>query len=242
RLVAACRRPAWRTGLVVACAALLALGCVEPELVEEDPAVDDELPDTADPVVVDTGPVRDQIVALTEVLDHTDLLLASVVETTTLAEAHDAGRAALAELVEDEALNPGRQARDLPLLPSESPDRATTPERPALLVTALGTGQDHASALATEFSATLADVIAGDLGSWQRDAEGMIATARAVAQPSAPLDQLESDVLTLPGEGLRATAWIMILVQAPDLDRAVEAAERARAHVGLMRTALEELP
>ncbi len=231
----------WRAAFVVACAALLTVGCLEPELVEEDPAAQGELPEIAEPAVVDTGPLRDQLEAMAEVLDHADGLLASVGGADTLTDAHDAGRAVLAELVEDEILNPGRRARALPLLPAETPDRATTPDRPALLLTALAATQEHPSDLAADLASALADVVAGDLGGWQRDAEGMIATARAVAQPAAPLDQLEPDVLTLPGEGLRAIAWTMVLVQAPDLDRAAEAADRARAHVGLMRNSLEEI-
>lgn len=82
------------------------------------------------------------------------------------------------------------------------------------------------------------DLVAGDLGAWQRDADGMVAMARDTATAAA--QDTEEAVFELPGEATRALAWTLLAHGARDLERAREYAARGATHLDVAVTALDE--
>lgn len=215
--------------------ATVTAGCVEPSLVEADEAVAAELPELGEDLSVDPGPAREQISALSDLLNQIDEVLATAQEAGDAASARAAGAAALDLMVTRD------DSTESALLPHVSEDRATTSDNPAVMVTALSAAGETGGSVGTDLRAIVADSLAGDLGAWQRDAAGMVAWAREVADPRLPLDTLEANVLELPGEGLRALTWTLLLVDATDVDQAQAYALRARAHVGLLSGALDSI-
>lgn len=83
------------------------------------------------------------------------------------------------------------------------------------------------------------DLVAGDLGAWQRDADGMVAMARDTT--TVPAQDTEQAVFELPGEATRALAWALLADDARDLERAREYAARGATHLDVAVTALDEL-
>lgn len=219
------------------CATALALvgGCVEPGLVDIDEPDVVEAPEIVERPPLELGPLRDEVRALRDNLHALDAALERAEGSTSVTETREAAAEALALLVTSD--DGSRQA----LLPHESTDRTVTPESPALLVTALGAAGDVGGPAGTALREVVADGIAGDLGGWQRDAAGMVAWARDVADPRSPLDTLQATILDLPGDGLRALAWTLLLADANEPGVAHEYAQRARAHVGLMLEALDRI-
>ncbi|MEX2324655.1 MAG: hypothetical protein WD576_02805 [Nitriliruptoraceae bacterium] len=230
-----CRRHVSVVALIAVLTIML-IGCLEPELVDEAPTTGGDLPDTADHVPVDDGQLRTELRQLHDTLDALDELYDTVQNAPSAATARSAGLDALARLVD---LHDTRLEAQPPLLPAVTADRAETPQRPAQLLTLLTTAQDTGGPLAREVVAALSDTVAGDLGGWLRDAEGMVEMTRTVAMSSDSIEDLEPAVIALAGEATRALAWTFVIAEAADTDRATAAAERAQAHIGLIRTALE---
>jgi hypothetical protein len=85
------------------------------------------------------------------------------------------------------------------------------------------------------------DLVAGDLGAWQRDADGMVAMVEATVSPGTSLEETERAVFELPGETTRALAWALLADQAGDLERAREYAERGATHLDVAVSAIDEL-
>jgi len=214
---------------------VLVAGCAEPSLIETDEAIMGELPELGEDLSVDLGPAREQIAALSDLLHQIDEALATAQDSGDATSARAAGATALDLLVTRD------DSTESALLPHVSEDRATTSENPAVMFTALSAAGETGGSVGTDLRAIIADSLAGDLGAWQRDAAGMVAWAREVADPSLPLDTLESNVLELPGEGLRALTWTLLLVDATDVELAQAYALRARAHIGLVSGALDSI-
>jgi hypothetical protein len=85
------------------------------------------------------------------------------------------------------------------------------------------------------------DLVAGDLGAWQRDADGMVAMVETVAAPGGALEETEQAVFELPGETTRALAWALLADATSDLERAREYAERGATHIDVAVSAIDEL-
>jgi hypothetical protein len=234
-------------GMLVASALVATAACVEPELVEEPPASDEALPEIAEAPPTDDSALRVQVERLSTALDGLDAALADAEAAADLGVAQAAGAVALGVLIgTDDPEDPDADASTAvgvtpPLLPSRTPDRAVDAQE-ATLIDAVTAARDAGGALGRELSSLLADAVAGDLGAWQRDPEGMIALARDTGDASRPIGDLEQAVLDLPGDATRTLAWVFVLVDADDVGISRQAAERARAHVGLMRAGLAELP
>ena len=85
------------------------------------------------------------------------------------------------------------------------------------------------------------DLVAGDLGAWQRDADGMVAMVEATVTPGASLEETEAAVFELPGETTRALAWALLADDTGELERAREYAERGATHLDVTVSAIDEL-
>lgn len=224
--------------------ALFTGACLEPELVEEDAPAQGELPEIADERPADLSALAAELEALHASLTRIDGQLAAAADAEDVEEARAAGTAAIAALVDDPDLAGDLDIPGPSLLPGTTIDRSLTPESPAILITALAAAQEAGGELGRDATEVLAGPIAGDLGGWQRDAEGMVAQAADVAASglsAADLGQLEQAVLDLVGEGPRALAWAFVVAGADNLELAVAAAERGRAHIGLMIDAVDDV-
>ena len=85
------------------------------------------------------------------------------------------------------------------------------------------------------------DLVAGDLGAWQRDADGMVAMVESTITPGASLEETEAAVFELPGETTRALAWALLADETDDLERARQYAERGVTHLDVTVSAIDEL-
>lgn len=228
--------------LAAACvAALLAAACLEPELIDDEDGPVGELPDFADETPVDHTGLIAEIDLLVAVVERADEHLTQAQDTDDITEAHRAALRALAELVDDDVLTDGERPASRALLPAETIDRAVTPVDPPVLISALAEAQETGGSLGRTVTDLLAETVGGDLGAWQRDAEGMVASARSAAETDAAIGDLERVILELPGEGLRAVAWTLVAADARDPERIDAAAERAQTHLQLIRDAFSEL-
>lgn len=215
-------------------AALLATGCVEPRLAPDDAAPPAAIPDPSTTVPPADDAVRERATTLAQHLDRLHSVLDDATSATDLASARSAGDAAHALLLIGTSAAP-------PLLPADVPDRATTPDNPAVLLTVLAEARAVSSTFATEVEAIVADQFAGDLGAWQRDPPGMVGLATDTAASTNDLGALETAILALPGDATRTLAWVEVVRSADDLSIAHGAAERAQTHVELVLAALAEL-
>jgi hypothetical protein len=230
------QRPAITAGSTLALAGLLLgllAGCAEPALLDEEEAP------TAVPEEAVPDPDRDALVAqlaelvgsVTAARDH--LLAAATADELTAARRH--GDAAVAQLLADGH----RSSSPAPLLPADTPDRGASPTQPDVLTSALTAAREAGGTLGERVTAVLRDPVAGDLGAWSRDAAGVVAQVRAVADPATPLETLDAEVLELNGDALRALAWALLTADASDPDLARAYAERGAVHLDLILEAVE---
>lgn len=229
----------WRSGLVAGLAGVAALSaaCAEPDPIDPEPetgVVEDpiEEPDEREALM-------DDVDVLHQVLQQIEEALHDVQDADALEAAHRAADAALAHLLVDGA--GGSSDDEGALLPSETVERTQSVSAPDLLSATMAQAQDTGGELGRDVADVLRDPIAGDLGAWQRDAAGMVALAENVAGSSSDLGALEPAILELEGEGTRALAWTFAARDADDLEFAQAAAERALAHVQVMRLAVEDV-
>jgi hypothetical protein len=220
------------TGLV-----WLAAACAEPDPIDPEPetsVVEDpiEEPDEREALL-------DELDVLHQVLQRIEDTLIDVQEAESLESAHRAAEQALAHLLVNGETD-GSDDEDA-LLPSETIERTQSVSAPDLLSATMAQAQDTGGRLGRDVADVLRDPIAGDLGAWQRDAAGMVALAENVAGSSTELEALEPAILELEGEGTRALAWTFAARDADDLEFAHAAAERALAHVQVMRLAIEDV-
>jgi hypothetical protein len=226
------------TSTAAALLVTLLLGCTEPGLQEapEESEVGDAIPEPA------AAPQRDE-----EVLDALEALtlavtavredLAAVMDASDADRARAAATAALDGLLADGTGTSG----GLPLLPSTEIDRATSGGARDLLTGTLTVARASGGPLARATVDVLSDPIAGDLGSWERDPAGVIATVEATIAGSDDLDELDRAVLSLPGDATRALAWTLLASRAPGAAEARTYADRASAHLSIVLTALSQL-
>ncbi|MEX0869013.1 MAG: hypothetical protein WD011_05010 [Nitriliruptoraceae bacterium] len=222
------------SGLAIAIAAVSLVACVEPELAPDD-ADDGGAPETTVDVPPSDDELRLQVGVLVEQLTTLRATLDDVAAIDDVSDARAAGDIARVLLID------GDRGGEPPLLPNDAADRASTPDNPAVLLSVLAEARATSSAFAEDVEAVVADQIAGDLGAWQRDPQGMVQLASTTAASADNIAALETAILALAGEGTRTLAWVEVLRSAPDLATAHAAAERAATHVELILDALEEL-
>lgn len=216
-------------------------GITEPLEVQDPDAADEDLRLELDRLAETVTTARDHLLAATEATSVEDTraagAAAAVLLVDTTVDAAAAGDAPELETADDDLTEP-----QLPpsLFPADDPDRGDAGQRRDHLTTALAASRD-AGELGRAATDVLREVVAGDLGAWQRDAAGMAAFIRATADPDAGLDVLEARILELPGEGTRAVAWALLTAEADDLTAARQYAERGVAHLDVVLAALDEL-
>jgi hypothetical protein len=198
---------------VLAVVALFLVACTTPELLPDEPEPG-EAPiarTVPDPTVVAMGEAFEDLVAtVTEAHDR----LARAVEATAVGPARAAAQDALAQLVVDPPVSGGAAPVGHPLFPSVTLERGELEDAEDQL-TITATAARDAGTQGGQVLAVLRDPVAGDLGSWQRDPEGvLLAVAEAIRARN--LDQLDHDVMELPGIGTRAIAWAQLAAGAGD--------------------------
>lgn len=223
-----------RAALALAVLAVLA-ACADPVDEERDEGVAAQ-----DPLGAEApDPAREALI--TDVQELGELLSTSRDRLAAAGEADEpaAARAAADEAVELLIGDPGEGPAAL--FPVETPERGAGRTRSdqftSVLTMARELGGDDGRAV-TEF---LRDLVAGDLGSWQRDADGMVAMVESAARPGPSLEETEAAILELPGEVTRALGWAMLTRDADDLEDARAYAERGTAHLDLVVDGLAEL-
>lgn len=126
-----------------------------------------------------------------------------------------------------------------PLFPGPLSSREETIDYGDALTRTLTAARESGGELGVRISQVLSDPIAGDLGIWQRDAEGLLDAVDEAARSSS-VAEAEVAVLELPGEGTRALAYALLAARAED-DADVRAyAERAIAHLDVVLRAIDD--
>jgi hypothetical protein len=231
------RRDRLTATLAAAAVVLTGVGCTEPVLqdVEEGEPAEDPTPDPSEP---DREALTDDLGELSALLEQVRTELARAADATAPAEARAAGAAARALLIDDPTRPSGAAAA---LFPSVSADRGAVDDRTDLFTRLLTAAREAGGTLGGATLELLRDPLAGDLGAWEQDPEGLLAGIQAVARPGVPLDELDVEVLGLDGDGARAIAWVLLLEDTPDLELAAAYAERADLHTELVLMATDSL-
>jgi hypothetical protein len=239
-------RAAWRAraAAVVTGGAVALSGCSLPTTEAPGTATDP----TEAPVASETpDPARDALIA------EIDRLRASVaaardafagaVDAGGTAESRRAAESSLALLVAPADLAPDDLGDEevRPLFPAASGDR-TSPEDAADQLTAtLTAARDAGGSLGNQVVDLLRDPVAGDLGAWQRDAAGVLASIDATVASATTLEEQEAAVAELPGLGTRAIAWARLTADASSPDDAHAFAERGVAHLDVILVTLDRV-
>lgn len=126
-----------------------------------------------------------------------------------------------------------------PLLPGPATSRQETIDYgdsfTETLTVARNIGEDGSAVLGL-----LRDAVAGDLGIWQRDAEGMLDQIDQVSRTRGDVAAVEAAVIELAGEGSRALAYALRASRS-DGDERRTYADRALAHLGIISSSIDEL-
>jgi hypothetical protein len=218
--------------LVVGIVVVLGVGCTEPELQEVTPPAED-----AEDVLAAQAPdpVRDELLVSLDTLAAT--VAAAQAELDAAASSEDAATArrsaaaALALLLDD----PDTRASTTPaLFPARTTEREEAAAVDDLLNVTLTAAREAGGSLGRATVAVLREPVAGDLGAWERDAEGVIASASTVVRDARDVEAVAEDVLALPADGLRALAWTLLATETRDAAVTRAAAERGSAHLGVV--------
>ncbi|GGI07642.1 hypothetical protein [Egicoccus halophilus] len=221
-------------------AALLAagsFGCAEPDLPEQPSADGAEAPD-AEPA---PSPQREELVAATD-----DLLRSLTRARDLLHEASEASQVGAARAAAGQALaylidGAGRGEVDsAPVFPATTvEERGGGGEVDDALTLTLTSANDAGGTVGREVAEALRDPLAGDLGAWQRDPAGVLATVEQSVRDTDTVEATERAVFELAGEGTRAIAWTLLAAEARSVDDVTQYAERAAAHLEVAQTAIE---
>lgn len=213
------------------------VGCSAPELSAPPP---DMVPDTEDDLTSDVpDPARDELVdllaQLSATVDQAQVELGAATEADDLVATRRHADAALALLLDDPATTSGDGR---PLFPAVSTERATSGDEDDLLTSALSLARQVEGPLGRDVVETLRDPVAGDLGAWERDAEGVIEDLRGLTAGVTSIEDATSSIPEVPGDGTRALAWTLLAASSPDPALASAAAEWAQGHLGVVVVAL----
>lgn len=158
---------------------------------------------------------------------------------SSLDAARSAGRDALAQLLVEPPVAGGAAPEGRPLFPSETEDRGTDGAEDQLTMTTAAARD--AGAAGGPVLSLLRDPVAGDLGSWQRDPEGVLGMVDDAIAATGGIEALELAVQELPGVGTRAVAWAWLTTRAVTLDDATAYAERGAAHLEVVLATLDTI-
>jgi hypothetical protein len=127
------------------------------------------------------------------------------------------------------------------LFPVETLDRGSVSERDDLMSRTLTAAREAGGDDGRAVTESVRDLLAGDLGGWQRDAEGMVSWVDETAVTRDSLDDTEREILELPGGGTQALAYVLLIGRTSSLERAQAYAERGAAHLEVARSLLADL-
>jgi hypothetical protein len=224
-----------RRALTLALLAVLAAGCLDP--LDDDSGAQgapsaplgSEMPDPAAALLAEEV---DELVAL---------LAGTLEELRSAAEAGDLGSAQAAAARAEQRLIGDPEEGGTVLFPVETLDRGELSDREDLLTRTLTASREAAGDDGRDVTEGVRDLLAGDLGGWQRDPDGMVAMADDAAVPRDSLEEVERAVFELPGGGTQALAYVLLISRTSSLERAQAYAERASAHLEVARSGLADL-
>lgn len=220
--------------------AFLAASCAEPDLAESAPPESDSDDVLSEPAL---DPARDTLIESLATLTDTLARAQAALETAADADgsatgARTAADAALELLLDD----PDRPSSDQPsLFPARTTERDEPADRDDLLSTTLTAAREAGGPLGRGTVEVLREPVGGDLGAWEQDAEGVVATASAAVQGARDTDAVAEEVLALPADGLRALAWTLLATRSEDPTVTRDAADRASAHLAVVLIGLDLL-
>jgi ribosomal protein L11 methyltransferase len=219
------------TALVVAFALLLGTACTSPEVQD---ATDDE------PAAADSQPsLEPEAQALIDEAERARELLTRIrTELERASTADDLPSVRAAASTADGLLVASADSDREALLPGEAAERTERATNPAVFTVLLTQARDVGGAIGRDLIESLRDPIAGDLGAWELDAPGVVATARAAPEGASDVESAAERVLTLDGEAKRAIAWVHLARTSEDLELARLAASRATDHLEVIDIAL----
>ncbi len=229
--------PAARTTVLVVLVVGLAACTLEEAVPTEEPSA------TVVPTALGSEPPDPRAAALTVALEELRTTVAAArdaLEGAQTGSAADASRA-VALLVADEPLSEEASAPEVPpLFPGGDGSREETIDYGDAFSRTLNEARG-AGAAGAEVVDLLRDPVAGDVGTWQRDAGGMLALVRRAATRTSDLDAAEATVAELPGEGTKALAWALLADTARSDELRAAFAERGIAHLDLVLAAIDDL-
>jgi ribosomal protein L11 methyltransferase len=219
------------TGLVVAFALLLGTACTSPEVQD---TTDDE------PAAADSQPSLDpEAQALIDEAERARELLARIrTELERASAADDLPSVRAAASTADGLLVASADGDREALLPGEAAERTERSTNDAVFTGLLTQARDVGGPIGRDLIEALRDPIAGDLGAWELDAPGVVATARAAPAGASDVESAAERVLSLEGEAKRAIAWVHLARTSEDLELARLAASRATDHLEVIDIAL----
>jgi ribosomal protein L11 methyltransferase len=221
-----------RAGLAALSVVLLAAACSTPAELDPAPTEPGAEESAAPELTPEEQALLVEVADMEALLQRVDEELVDATDAADLAGLRAAAARADMLLVTD----PGTGTRAV--FPSQDLERNEQRETPDALTVTLTTAREVGGPLGRSVVEKLRDPIAGDLGSWELDAPGVIATARGAVAGVGDEATAAAQVLALDGEGPRAIAWLALAGDASDPALARTAAARAREHVEVMLIAL----
>lgn len=160
----------------------------------------------------------------------------------TPAAAADAAEATLELLIAEVAATDADHGDGpRPLFPAETLDRDEAGDAADQLTATLTVARDVGGTLGNTVVDLLRDPIAGDLGAWQRDAAGVLASIDETVASATSLEEQELAIGELPGLGTRAIAWARLTTEAASTEDATAYAERGVANLEVIEVTLADL-
>lgn len=228
--------PAARTAIALTLAGVL-LACTEPD-VQPDPEPQAD-PDPVEAEVLDpaTDELREAVVEISDTVEvaRDALERASETEGPTQREALDEAFDVL--LADPDAAGDSDEG----LLPARSSERERAGAETDRLSATVSLARDAGGELGRATVETVREVIAGDLGAWERDAEGVVASLAASVEGLTDLEEATGVILAIPGDGTRALAWTLLARSSADAELVAAAAERGAGHLEIVLLGLNGL-
>jgi hypothetical protein len=222
--------------------ALLAAGCTVADEAPAGPAAD---PSEAPIASATPDPARDALLVevrrLTATVGAARDELAGALDAEGPTAARQAGRDTLALLVAESGPDDTTGDEVRPLFPAESLGRDGLLDTPDQLSNTLTAARDVGGALGRAVVDLLRDPVAGDLGSWERDAAGVLVGVEATTREADDLEGLEQAITGLGGLGTQAIAWTQLTAEAASTDDARAYAERGLASLDTILVGIDLL-
>lgn len=187
-------------------------------------------------------PARDTLLLELEQLGATVTAAADALEPAATSDDPAAARAAADRALDILVATAGDAGGDpRPLFPGDTDDRGGGTDGADQLTRTMTAARDLGGTLGNQVLDLLRDPVAGDLGSWLRDATGVLASVRSTTEQASDLEGLEAAVSELPGLGTQAIAWTELTAAATELEAARAYAERGLASLEVITVSIDRL-